>query len=87
MSRLPELTLETAPQTVRQMMEAQQATYGVVLNALRLQSRSWLAKTFRSAGKEARHSGCATDDFFWRPPMHTPNWIDWQTRFYRNWHR
>jgi hypothetical protein len=36
MSRLPELTLETAPPTVRQMMEAQQATYGVVLNPLRL---------------------------------------------------
>jgi hypothetical protein len=36
MPRLPELTMETAPPTIRKMMEAQQAMYGAVLNPLKL---------------------------------------------------
>jgi hypothetical protein len=36
MPRLPELTMETAPPTTRQMMETQQDMYGVVLNPLKL---------------------------------------------------
>jgi hypothetical protein len=36
MPRLPELTMEIAPPTIRKMMEAQQATYGAVLNPLKL---------------------------------------------------
>jgi hypothetical protein len=36
MPRLPELTIETAPPTTRQMMETQQDMYGVVFNPLKL---------------------------------------------------
>jgi hypothetical protein len=36
MPRLPELTLETVPPIIRQMMETQQAMYGAVLNLLKL---------------------------------------------------
>jgi hypothetical protein len=35
MPRRPELTLETVPPIIRQMMETQQAMYGAVLNLLR----------------------------------------------------
>ena len=36
MPRLPELTIETAPPATRQMMEAQQAMFGMVLNPIKL---------------------------------------------------
>ena len=36
MSRLPELTIETAPPTIQKLMEAQQATFGFVLNPMKL---------------------------------------------------
>jgi hypothetical protein len=36
MPGLPELTIETAPPTIRQMMETQQDMYGVLFNPLNL---------------------------------------------------
>jgi hypothetical protein len=36
MPRLPELTIETAPPTIQKLMEAQQATFGFVLNPTKL---------------------------------------------------
>lgn len=36
MPRLPELTIDTAPPATRRTMEAQQATYGFVLNSTKI---------------------------------------------------
>jgi hypothetical protein len=36
MPRLPELTIDTAPAPIRQIMEAQQAFFGFVLNATKV---------------------------------------------------
>jgi hypothetical protein len=36
MPRLPELAIEAAPPATRQMMEAQQAMFGMVLNSIKL---------------------------------------------------
>lgn len=36
MPRLPELTIETAPSSIRKIMEAQQAMFGMVLNPIKL---------------------------------------------------
>ena len=83
MPRLPELTLETAPPTIRQMMETQQAMDGAVLNSLKLmgycptiaEGQAALARGIEQAGHiEARL--CYLLDAFVATFNGCPFWVD-----------